>query len=553
VKASTSPKERAPAPLPVAPRPRWRPAHWRPGGWAKAGIAFAGLIVFLALAGLVPNEPLRRSIEGRMNRSLKGYEARIEQARLQPLGLSLTLKNLVIRQTAHPEPAILVVPTLHASVHWREILFLRVVADFRIDRPKAYVNLEQLRAEAEDETPVKQKGWQQAVEAIYPLKINLLRIGDGELTYIDDDPQRPLTITQLNARASNIRNIHSKDHMYPSPVEATAVVFGSGKADLKGNADFLSEPYAGVKGQFHLAGIPLDYFRPVVAHWNVTVSGGTLSTAGEVEFAPRVRRLVLPEISIEKVKIGYVRKPPAAAEKGLVPAANKKAAERTADETAPPWDMRLDRFRMTESEVELIDKTKSPGYRVFVTHLNSDVTGLTNTPPGQSATAKLKGKFMDAGEATVMATFQSKVRGGDFDIKLEIGPTPLPKLNDVFRAYGKVDVFAGEFLLNAEVRVQNGYMQGWVKPIFRDVEIYDKSQDAGKPFFKKVYEGVVDTASKLLKNRKHDQVATATTIEGPVGDAKSSMWEVLGGLLKNAFIKAILPGFDRDVGTLPKK
>ena len=102
------------------------------------------------------------------------------------------------------------------------------------------MNLKQLRAEAEDETPVKQKGWQQAVEAIYPLKINLLRIGDGELTYIDDDPQRPLKITQLNARASNIRNIHSKDRTYPSPVEATAVVFGSGKADLKGNADFLS-------------------------------------------------------------------------------------------------------------------------------------------------------------------------------------------------------------------------------------------------------------------------------------------------------------------------
>ncbi len=511
------------------------------------------MIVFLALAGLLPNEPLRRSIEGKMNRSLKGYEVRIEQARLQPLGLSLTLKNLVIHQTAHSEPPILVVPALHASVHWREILFLRVVADFRIDQPRAYVNLEQLRAEADDETPVKQKGWQQAVEAIYPLKINILRIGDGELTYIDDDPQRPLKITQLNARASNIRNIHSKDHTYPSPVEATAVVFGSGKADLKGNADFLSEPYAGIQGQFQLADIPLDYFRPVVAHWNVTVSGGTLSTAGEVEFAPKVRRLALPEIAIERVKLGYVRKPAVAAEKGLLPAANTKAAGKTADETAPPWDMRLDRFRMTESEVELIDKTKNPSYRLFVTHLNSDVAGLANTPPGQSATAKLRGKFMDVGVATVDATFQSKVRGGDLDIKLAIGSTPLPKLNDVFRAYGKFDVFKGEFLLNAEVRVHGGYMQGWVKPIFRDVEIYDKSQDAGKPLFQKVYEGVVDTASKILENRKHDQVATATTIEGPVGNAKSSLWEVLGGLLENAFIKAILPGFDRQVGPLPKK
>src|SRR5262245_16784711 len=115
---------RQPRTEPSRPPARRRPKRLRP--LANVGIALAGLAVLIALIGLVPNEGIRRSIETRMNQSLKGYEARIGKARLQPLGFSLTLENLVIRQTAHPEPAILIVPSLHASVEWRELIFLRV-------------------------------------------------------------------------------------------------------------------------------------------------------------------------------------------------------------------------------------------------------------------------------------------------------------------------------------------------------------------------------------------------------------------------------------------
>jgi hypothetical protein len=94
-------------------------------------------------------------------------------------------------------------------------------------------------------------------------------------------------------------------------------------------------------------------------------------------------------------------------------------------------------------------------------------------------------------------------------------------------------------------------MHGYVKPIFQDVKIYDPEQDASKGFFKKVYEGAVDVASKILRNQKHDQIATNASIDGPVGDAGSSLFDVLGGVLENAFIRAILPGFDHQVGPRP--
>ena len=89
------------------------------------GIALAIVLALVAAVGFFPNETIRRSIETRMNARLKGYSARIGRARFQPIGFALTLENVVVRQQAHPEPAILEIPLLRASVHWKELIALR--------------------------------------------------------------------------------------------------------------------------------------------------------------------------------------------------------------------------------------------------------------------------------------------------------------------------------------------------------------------------------------------------------------------------------------------
>ena len=237
-------RESEEAAKPQRPAPRRQPHRWR-----RVVLWTAGILAIVALLLIVvpplASEPLRRSMERRMNASLKGYTVHIDRLRVRPLGLGVTLVNLSLRQNENPEPPVAVFPRLQATVQWRELLSLKLVADFLLDRPVVYVNLKQLRQEASDETPVKQKGWQQALEQIYPLKINLFRVREGEITYVDEDPKRPLHITHLQMTANNIRNIHSKDRTYPSPVQAEAVVFETGHAKVDGHADFLAEPFMG--------------------------------------------------------------------------------------------------------------------------------------------------------------------------------------------------------------------------------------------------------------------------------------------------------------------
>jgi len=61
-----------------------------------------------------------------------------------------------------------------------------------------------------------------------------------------------------------------------------------------------------------------------------------------------------------------------------------------------------------------------------------------------------------------------------------------------------------------------------------------------------MYEGMVGGVAKILQNRQ-GKVATVTSLKGPVEDPKANAMQVLRGLLRNAFVQAILPGFRNEI------
>ncbi|MGH7772845.1 MAG: hypothetical protein ACREQA_11505, partial [Candidatus Binatia bacterium] len=99
----------------------------------------------------------------------------------------------------------------------------------------------------------------------------------------------------------------------------------------------------------------------------------------------------------------------------------------------------------------------------------------------------------------------------------------------------------------SELTIRDSEINGYVKPLFKGMHVYDPQQDGDKPFFRKVREGLVGTVAWVLKNRARDEVGTRVTVSGKVDSPQFSTWEAVLGLLKNAFIKAILPGFEKEV------
>lgn len=517
--------------------------------WIGAGLGI--LILLLIVASFFVDEPLRRSMERRMNQSLKGYTVTLPKAHFSLFGLSVTLRDLSVRQQANPDPPVIVIPKLKASVQWRELLTLHLVADFLVDKPRLHINLVQLRQENQDDTPIKDKGWQDAVEQIYPLKINLLRINDADVVYIDENPKAALHISHLQMRANNIRNIHSRENVYPSPIHAEGVIFETGRGMIDGHADFLAKPFPGVHTLFQIDRVPLDALRPMIARANLALKGGVLASRGRIEYSAKKKFVQVADLTIKGLRLDYVHTAATAGAETARKEKVKKAAKEAANR--PDLTLRVDRLELADADVGLLNKAKDPPYRAFLSNAQLVVTNLSNQFVQGPAKARLTGRFMGSGPSKATATFRPEKNGPDFDLNVEIQDTQMTKMNDILRAYGKFDVVAGVFSFYSELRVKNGRIDGYVKPLFRDMDVYDKRQDKDKSIFKKLYEGLVGGVSKLLENTPRDEVATKADISGPVGNPKSNTWEVIVKLIQNAFFRAILPGFEHSLPAGAKK
>ncbi|HVR09755.1 MAG TPA: hypothetical protein VMW75_17060, partial [Thermoanaerobaculia bacterium] len=303
--------------------PSRRPAAWlrRAAGWLASplrrsrepmgrgeriflllAMAFAAVILLLHYGFRAADEPLRRQLEAKMNQQMHGYSVQLGHAHAGPLRLSLTLLDVVIRQQAHPEPPVAKIERLHLNVEWHTLLDRHLVGDAVFDRPHLHLDVEQLHEERIRQIKLGVRGWQAALEAIYPLKINSMEVRDGSLTYVDDeDPSRPLEVTHWTLSATNIRNLHYADRVYPSPVHTEGRILGTGYGVVDGNANFLSDPFPAWHASYRIDKVPLDlvwqFGKPYYE-----MQGGLLWSNGVLEYGPRFKLIDVALARFEGVR-----------------------------------------------------------------------------------------------------------------------------------------------------------------------------------------------------------------------------------------------------------
>ncbi|HKM99203.1 MAG TPA: DUF748 domain-containing protein [Candidatus Binataceae bacterium] len=509
----------------------------------RAGLVAVILVAIVFGASFFADSFIRARVERETNEKLAHYHTRIAGAHLQFLDGSLTLKQIVVVQDAHPTPPVADVPMLRMHVQWRELFSGHVVADSLLSEPHLHINLIQLRAERSNGTPIRQEGWEEALQGIYPFKINKFRIRDGDIVYIDTDSSRPLHIERLNVTADNIRNIHSPQDSYPSSLHVDAVIFETGHADIDGDANLLEEPFPGVKAKIKLRQVPLKQFEPEIKKVNFNVSGGVLNADGLMEYSPKTERAEIYNAEVDGVNIDYFHTAQtAAAEQQRVDEA-KQGAKDVADK--PGVILKIDALQLKNSMVAFTNYSTTPSYRLFISNFNAKIMNLSNHFSEGASDLSLSGRFMGSGNTSLKGAFQTEKAGPDFDLNLSIENTDLTSLNNLLTAYGRFDVASGTISVYSQVSVHEGWMKGYVKPMFGNLEVYSAQKDRGKPILHQAYEAVVGATAKILKNGSTQKVATEVDISGRIDDPNTSTWQALVQFLENGFIKAIVPGFDR--------
>jgi len=98
----------------------------------------------------------------------------------------------------------------------------------------------------------------------------------------------------------------------------------------------------------------------------------------------------------------------------------------------------------------------------------------------------------------------------------------------------------------SEVSIKDGDMSGYVKPMFANLEVYNYQKDRNTGVLRQAKELAIGGAAHLFKNSSTQRVATEIDLTGKLTSPGVSTWQAIM-VRDNAFIEAILPGFDRAV------
>jgi hypothetical protein len=281
----------------------------------------------------------------------------------------------------------------------------------------------------------------------------------------------------------------------------------------------------------------------VAGRYNVQCREGALDVNGRVQYSNESTVVAIDTLRLQNAKIDYVH---SAATKPKEVRRAKKVVE-MAKKTPRDSTVRvtIGHAQIVDSEMGFVNKATDPDYRVFISDIDMDVKNLSNRLEEGTGVVKVTGKFMGSGLTDLQGTFRPEKPRPDFDLSAKIVKTKVEAFNDVLRAYGDMDTHRGMFAFFSELSVKDNQVRGYVKPLLKDVEVYDPEQDKEKPLTKKVYEAVVGGVLELLENKPRDEAATVTDLSGPVDNPRADTWQIVAKLVENAFFKAILPGFER--------
>src|SRR5690606_13720516 len=155
--------------------------------------------------------------------------------------------------------------------------------------------------------------------------------------------------------------------------------------------------------------------------------------------------------------------------------------------------------------------------------------------------------LLDHAPLEASAAFDPFENFRDFEFRVRATDIELRRLNDFSAAYGKFDFNAGSGDLVIEAAAEDGQLSGYIKPLLRDVDVFNWSQDVereDKGFFRSIWEALVGGGETLLKNQRKNQFATRVELSGRVDDSDISPFQAFLNILRNGFVRAFNARFE---------
>jgi hypothetical protein len=204
----------------------------------------------------------------------------------------------------------------------------------------------------------------------------------------------------------------------------------------------------------------------------------------------------------------------------------------------------LDEVRIEDGKIAFHNFSSKPVVKIDATDVNASFYNLTNVVDVKGRRdARFDGKALLQGQAPLeaTATFDPLSNFENFEFRFRARDLQLKRMNDFAAAYGKFDFKAGTGDVVIEAQAEKGQLTGYIKPLLRDVEVFDWQQDVenkDKNIFRSIWEAVVGASETVLKNQAKNQFATRVELSGSVHQQNVSAFSAFLAILRNGFIQA---------------
>lgn len=209
--------------------------------------------------------------------------------------------------------------------------------------------------------------------------------------------------------------------------------------------------------------------------------------------------------------------------------------------------MRLDEVTVHDSTVTFHNFVSQPPVDLKMTDVEGTVSNLSNADRRQGrrvATMQATAKVLGDAPLQTSASFDPLEKRGDFKLDLRITGIQLTQLNDLARAYAKLDFAGGSGDFVMQLEANQGLLQGYAKPLLHGVKIFSWKQDVEQEHqnpLRVAWQAVAQVVTSVFKNQEQDQFATRIPISGRIDDKHLGTWDAVVGVLRNAFVKAYTP------------
>lgn len=507
--------------------------------WLGIALGIVFLVVVVAAPPLLRG-PLTRAVNARLDGALPGYTLHADEVRLRPLALGMELRELHVTQDAHPAAPLVRLPRVRTGLRALPLLRARLAAVAAADGAVLRAGPAEVRQAIRDRLlPRLIESSRETLDRT-GVTVDEASLLDGTLRY-EAEGAAPLEAQRLELRIRHIPPPSKRDDPRPSELSISAVVPDGNTAGtfrLHGRGDVLTYPDPPLAADFDVSDMPLTRMAALVRRFGIVVHAGRASASGHIDTARDHTDADVHQVRLDDLAVDYIHRPGDLAEAREAGARAKRKAGEAARQNVR---LHLGRARLRRGTFGYVNRSAEVPYRLFVDRTTLTASNLSDGFRTGPAHARVRTRLMGTGDVRVDATMRPERQSGpDFDLEVQIAGADLTTLNDLLRSTAKLSLASGAMDFYSQVQVRNRRIEGYAKPLLKDVKV--AQTDAS--LLDRAYKGAANAVVGLFQNR-NDQVATRTSLSGPLDDPRASTWEAIVGLVRNAYVKAILPGLER--------